>query len=371
MKEPRLAKHDNERIAFLDGLRGIAILSVVAWHYTNWGYVRFFPYGKTYSRIPLLDHGWVGVNLFFLISGYVILLTLQRCATFREFIARRWLRLFPAMLIASLVLFAVSRFLGDYMPHGTPAAINLLPGLTFVIPSIWEFILQRPVDELDGAFWTLYVEVGFYVTFGLLYSCLGWRRGLAALTLLWLIVVASSRIAAAFEIAHLRNVIEPLQWIGAEYFGWFVSGALFLKATETDSRLLFGAAVAAGVTSALTSGLWQPSDVLSRIYLVTCVAFFAAVQRTAWLQAALSARWLLFLGVISYPLYLLHNELGIGLIAKAGEWTPTLLWPVLPLLTMIAMIGAAWVLARWLEPAMKSRLSAILMPLVARTKKTE
>ena len=371
MNRSSLANHDIERIAYLDGLRGIAILSVVAWHYTNWGYVRFFPYGKLYSWIPLLDHGWVGVDLFFLISGYVILLTLQRCATFREFIARRWLRLFPAMLIASLLLFATSRFLGAYMPHGTPAAINLLPGLTFVISPIWEFILQRPVDELDGVFWTLYVEAGFYVTFGLLYFCLGWRRGVAALTLLWLIVVASSRIATAFQVAHLRNVVQPLQWIGAEYFGWFVSGALFLKAAEMDSRRLFGAAVAAGVTSALTSGLWQPSDMLSCTYLLACVAFFAAAQRSVWLQAALGARWLLLLGAISYPLYLLHDELGIGLISKAGESTPAWLWPALPLFAMFAVIGAAWVLARWLEPTMKRRLSAVVMPLVVRIRRAE
>jgi peptidoglycan/LPS O-acetylase OafA/YrhL len=108
---------------------------------------------------------------------------------------------------------------------------------------------------------------------------------------------------------------------------------------------------------------------LSCIYLLACVAFFAAVQRSVRLQAALGARWLLFLGAISYPLYLLHDELGIGLISLAGKSTPALLWPALPLLTMLAMMGAAWVLACWLEPTMKRRLSVVVMPLVVGIKR--
>ncbi|MBY0282639.1 MAG: acyltransferase [Sphingomonas sp.] len=351
------------RIGHLDGLRGVAILSVVLWHYTNWDYVRFFPYGAMFAAIPVLDHGWVGVNIFFLISGYVILLTLERCSSFGQFMARRWLRLFPAMLIASLGIFAASRVLGDFMPHGRPDAVNLLPGLTFLIPPIWQAVLRRPVDELDGVFWTLYVEMGFYLSFGFLYFRLGWRRGLLTLTALWLMVLVAPPLAKLGDHQFMLKAIEVVQWFGTAYFGWFVSGALFLK--SHDSPVVFAAAIIVGLVSAFTSGLWQPNDLLSSLYLSGCVAFFAAIQRMRALQRVLSSRFLLFIGAISYPLYLLHNEIGIGLIAAAPRVLPRFAFPLLPIAMAMAMMAAAWIVTRWAEPWTRV-LVRLLLPRQAR-----
>lgn len=87
------------RIEYLDGLRGIAIIAVVMFH----GYVAFpdtLPFGDRFAVIPL-RLGWQGVQLFFLISGFVILMSLEACNDVASFVARRWLRLFPAMLICS------------------------------------------------------------------------------------------------------------------------------------------------------------------------------------------------------------------------------------------------------------------------------
>jgi peptidoglycan/LPS O-acetylase OafA/YrhL len=350
------------RIRYLDGLRGVAILSVVLWHYTNWGYLRFFPYGAMFSAIPVLDHGWVGVNIFFLISGYVILMTLERCTSYAEFMARRWLRLFPAMLIASLCIFTFSRLLGAYTPHGQPDAVNLLPGLTFLIPTFWQTVLQRPVDELDGVFWTLYVEMGFYLIFGLLYFRLGWRAGLLALSAIWLAVLAAPPLARLTGLDIAIPWIEVLQWFGTVYFGWFVSGALFLKSNEEDSRRLFALAIFVGLISAFTSGLWQPSDLLACTYLSGCLFFFAAAQKLPLLQRALSTRFLLFAGAVSYPLYLLHNEIGIGLIAASPRVLPNFVWPALPILMLALMMAAAWLVARCVEPWATSRLRPLVLP---------
>jgi peptidoglycan/LPS O-acetylase OafA/YrhL len=351
---------DRNRIAYLDGLRGLAILSVALWHYTNWDYLRFFPYGSMFASIPILDHGWIGVNIFFLISGYVILLTLERCTGFWQFMGRRWLRLFPAMLIASCCIFAASRLLGAYMPHGRPNAVNLLPGLTFLIPPVWQTALQRPVDELDGVFWTLYVEMGFYAIFGLLYFRLGWQKGLVALTTIWLAVLVSPSLAGLINLPSLLRCIEIAQWFGTAYFGWFVSGALFLKSQQTGSTRLFATAIGVGLTSAFTSGTWQPSDPLSCVFLSGCVVFFAASQSVPFIQRMLSTRFLLFAGAISYPLYLLHNEIGIGLIAASPMVLPRFLWPALPILMLSLMMISAWVMMRWCEPWVTARLRPLV-----------
>ena len=97
----------SQRIAFLDGLRGVAIVGVLIFH----GFVCYpenLPFGDKFGFAPL-RFGWVGVQLFFLISGFVIFMTLEQCQSLRQFAAKRWLRLFPAMLVASLIILALQQ----------------------------------------------------------------------------------------------------------------------------------------------------------------------------------------------------------------------------------------------------------------------
>jgi len=121
------------RIKYLDGLRGIAILLVLFYHaYSRW--IAIVPYGDQYADFPLFKFGWLGVQLFFLISGFVIFMPLDKTANFKSFIYKRWLRLFPAMLLGSILIYvSVPFFLNR--PNGIPDLINLLPGLTFIDPS--------------------------------------------------------------------------------------------------------------------------------------------------------------------------------------------------------------------------------------------
>ena len=72
------------RIEYLDGQRGLAILLVVLFHaYARWP--ERVPYHDAYANIPVFAYGWVGVELFFLVSGFVILMTLERCSSAGEF----------------------------------------------------------------------------------------------------------------------------------------------------------------------------------------------------------------------------------------------------------------------------------------------
>lgn len=103
-----LGSGDNSRIEFLDGLRCFAILGVLLFHYFSrwtppWYPENLYPYSSVLSR--LLSRGGYGVNHFFIISGFVITLTLFKCDNFSEFFIRRFCRLFPAMLLCSVVTF--------------------------------------------------------------------------------------------------------------------------------------------------------------------------------------------------------------------------------------------------------------------------
>jgi len=100
----------NNRIAFLDGLRGLAILGVLIFHAYG-SFPQHLPSGDRFVVVPI-RLGYVGVQLFFIISGFVILMTLEKCSTLFDFGVRRWLRLFPAMLFASVLIFSYDKGIG-------------------------------------------------------------------------------------------------------------------------------------------------------------------------------------------------------------------------------------------------------------------
>jgi peptidoglycan/LPS O-acetylase OafA/YrhL len=111
----------------------VAILLVFFFHaFVRWP--DLVPYGHAYSNI--FQYGLFGVRLFFMISGFVILLTLEKRTGFVDFMLRRWLRLFPAMLIASIVLFATAPLFPE-RPGGMPTLRDLIPGLTLIDPVVW------------------------------------------------------------------------------------------------------------------------------------------------------------------------------------------------------------------------------------------
>ncbi len=94
----------HSRIKHLDGMRGLAILLVIGYHaYVRWE--ALLPYSHITKHIPVFSFGWLGVELFFMISGFVIFMTLDKSDSYLSFLRKRWLRLFPAMLIASLLLY--------------------------------------------------------------------------------------------------------------------------------------------------------------------------------------------------------------------------------------------------------------------------
>lgn len=173
-----------------------------------------------------------GVQLLFVISAFVIFLTLERTTGPWTFLARRWLRLFPAMLMASFLLFALS-FLIVFSPEGPLSAMDLLPGLLFVAP--WNIATLSGLDlqSVDGAFWFTYVEAIFYAivfrSFYLLRDIGGYL--VQALFLLWLMAERGGR--AEYGIGVLSSALARLE---AGYFGWFAVGICAFKYFETGDR---------------------------------------------------------------------------------------------------------------------------------------
>ncbi len=138
----------DKRLSELDAMRGIAVMIVVFFHCTMFQTAYTFKYGA------------MGVELFFMISGFVIFMTTTNIQNGREFIAKRFARLYPIYWVCVTLTFIVQLLLGKNVHSGL---LQYLMNLTMI---------QRyfNVEDLDGQYWSLAVEIAFYILVFVLYK---------------------------------------------------------------------------------------------------------------------------------------------------------------------------------------------------------
>ena len=157
MADGKGGKDGSSRLVEVDALRGLAALAVVLFHYTT----RFTQLFEANS-LPTFSFpdGHYGVNLFFIISGFVILMTLEKTSRPMDFVVSRFSRLFPAYWVAILLTFTLTHLLG-------------LPGkLVDTATAFGNLIMIHGlfgIPHVDGVYWTLEVELLFYCGMFLLY----------------------------------------------------------------------------------------------------------------------------------------------------------------------------------------------------------
>ena len=167
------------RIAELDALRGIAAMAVILFHFTsgiakNWSF-------QVYDPPFQFPFGDKGVDLFFMISGFVIFMTLDRAKSATSFAVGRFSRLFPAFWACALITFGITACYG-------------LPGMAVSMRDAWWNVTMLPrfvrAQMIDGAYWSLEYELLFYVGM-LVLHCLGaFRKFTIPVLLLWLAAAA-------------------------------------------------------------------------------------------------------------------------------------------------------------------------------------
>ena len=338
------------RIQFLDGFRGLAILLVMLFH----AYVPrpdVYPYGDIYAEFPLFKLGWLGVQLFFLISGFVIFMTLDKTQTFKRFLFKRWLRLFPAMLIASILIYSTLPIFHE-RPDGIPPNIwSILPGLTFTLPTWWSKLLGFDIPLMESAFWSLYVEVKFYVIAGFVYYFLGRKYLMPVLVALFAFWIIVFNLSTVFESRVLEILSILINALSLKQFGWFAAGALFYIYFQSKENKWFSYAIVVMLISAVTvriEALGFDAEVIAGSIFIS--ALFALSFKSNLLQKILQNKGLVFIGFISYPLYLIHENATTSMIVKMADFAPWLHPFLTPYLPMIMVVFVAYIIARYLEP---------------------
>ena len=313
------------RIGSIEQLRGVAAMGVVVCHAVG----QF--YGITrYSHGPIRLLGWsgqIGVALFFVISGFCIRLPLARARAedtgarldVKPYLAHRALRILPPYWLAVVASILV----------GMIAPIGLLDGdhrpLDIAMHALaLHSLLPSTFTHINGVFWTISLEVQFYVAYLLFANRrAGWRTGLA-------LVILSIAVYGAASLAF--PVPNPWRQIGQEilfatfwqwYLGAILADAFVRWAPKPPSGLpgaaLVWAARIAAIGACLLLGMGDP--VLLQVHLTYWALPFAATALVAsflaparpWAPPGLLSRTLSALGRISYSLYLFHPVV-LGLV---------------------------------------------------------
>jgi peptidoglycan/LPS O-acetylase OafA/YrhL len=197
------AEPTRQYIPALDGLRGLAILAVMLYHFS--GDFDFGPSRLGWWSLRALRAGWIGVDLFFVLSGFLItgilIDTIKSPNYFRNFYARRVLRIFPLYYAALLLVLCVLPFLprADDLRHNQPWL--WLYGTNILIALKGFAAVTSPWLGL-GHFWSLAVEEHFYLFWPVIILLLGGRRLLPFTC----VVLAAASFIARFASARYSPV---------------------------------------------------------------------------------------------------------------------------------------------------------------------
>ncbi|PJM98695.1 acyltransferase [Streptomyces sp. CB01201] len=292
------------RLAAVDGLRLFAAAGVAAYHYLGTPTPRFW--GETYDlpqAAPLLHaisgYGWLGVEAFFLISGFVICMSCWG-RTPAQFAVSRIARLFPlywAVVLIIVVMGTVTVLVGQR--SGAPTDLRTTLGNLTMIPQ------PLGVDFTAGVAWTLWVEARFYLLMGaLLLIGLTYRR-VVAFGLLWLVLASVGR--------ELHSTVVD-EFLLSQYAGLFVAGiALYLMHRFGHNLLLwlllgfawcYTLTVLEDRVATHSTSNWGLSATVLTGFLVLLALACGPLRHLQW-------RGLVHAGALTYPFYLVHQSLGI------------------------------------------------------------
>ncbi len=335
----------------LDILRFLAALAVVFFHYTFLNVTEF----KELATYPVLGeifkYGYLGVELFFIISGFVILLTASK-KDWRGFIVSRVARLYPAFWLALILTsLGIVLFATDIM--------------SITLPQFWlnSTMMGNMIgtENIDPVYWTLQVELKFYFWI-LMILLLKQIKHIEYFIAVWLVF-------SVLEIFHFIHGLTHLL-IMPEWAPYFSAGGLFYLIQTKGlnplrAALLFIAyllsiyfAVQGGLEKTQLYGLEFSPYVIAALI---CIFYFVFTLIVTGKTSRIHYSWFAIVGAMTYPLYLLHQKLGqIAFLAFDSSVNKYLQLSIVT----VGMIIFAYLLHRYFEAGfgkwIKRKLEAIL-----------
>jgi peptidoglycan/LPS O-acetylase OafA/YrhL len=354
-----------ERFVFIDALRGLAALGVACYHIHRYG-----PLHEPASQLipaPLatvFEHGWMGVQVFFVISGFVIAYSVHAVRISPKFLGnfalRRSIRLDPpywTTIFFVLGLYAIARSMGLGEDLIDPPHWRQLLSHAFYLQDILGY------GNISVGFWSLCIEVQFYLALIVMLGVAQWLRGKLGPTSPRIDTLCLLGVTAPLALVSLAEYQAGSDWDMwlVHFFCMFFLGALaWWTLAGRVPPLLFWYYV-----TLLVARLWLNWSLEIACATVAGVTIYL-VGRRGLLGEWLSTPTLQYLGRISYSLYLIHYPIswivvGLGFWLTGADPVAAVLWLCLAL---ALSIGAADLLYRFVE-APSVRLARRFKPAAA------
>lgn len=333
----------------IDLLRGIACATVVLFHYLSRGPRAGYMPGALWPAVePFARYGYLGVHLFFMVSGYVIFMSAVG-RTPRAFVASRVARLYPAFWIAAAITMTAIVCSGDDRFHVSWSDF------------VWNFTLIPQyvgAQFVDGAYWSLAVELQFYLMVWLVLRT-GLMPRVELVLWLWLALAA---------VDAFRAVYPAERWLIANWAPLFVVGAATYMITSRG----WNKSRAALLTVALLIGVWHArietqrltmiwggsgpdSDVVSGLLICATTIFVLVGIGVLRVGRSVIAT---IPGRLTYPVYLVHQVAGYLLYNVLNQNLDQPL--VALLLTIIAAVLVGTALNVWVETPVAPKLRRLV-----------
>lgn len=318
-----------QRFLELDALRGLAAILVVLFHCVL--------SAELWGSVFLL--GTAGVDLFFMISGFVILLSIQKVFSAKQFIINRFSRLYPTYwtVVSFTFLLIIAEFVFG-LPDGHIDLVQYLINLTM-------FQYYFGIIDLDGPYWTMIIEMLFYLFMLVLYR-FKWLNYFTSIGLL-LSLTTALLCTFFYEVFCMEAVIYWFPLL--PFIPLFIAGSLFYKLYMNPNKMwdvylcifvLLLCQIAlfpyAGRSHYYIS-IQQYGLLLSFFFLLFILFVHGKLK---WIVNPVS----LFFGKISFALYLIHQHISIILILPfcmkhlGMSFWATVLCVVLPVVTGLAAL---------------------------------
>ncbi len=346
------------RLRELDLLRFVAVGAIVLHHFAG---VRSTVWAgrdaqKVYPELaPVAHFGYLGVQLAFLISGFVILMTVwDRNAG--DFAVARFVRIYPAYWFSVLLSFGLFLACGAAVPFkdGDSPVQRVLPNLTMLQDGMH-------VAPLEVVYWVLWVELHFYVLIAIL-ARIGITYGRCVTFMVsWLIVGAYAKESGS---SLLHTLFFP------DTAPYFIAGMAFFLIYRFGSNIALWLLVAASWALAvhyLVDGIsplneWKGvHEIVIPVVLTAMYALMAlvALRKLTWLRW----RGLTFLGAVAYPLYLVHETVARAIVKVFFPHPILDRLTILPVITVSVLVTAVLVhllVERPLQSLMRPRLASAM-----------
>lgn len=342
------------RLRALDGLRLLAALWVALYHYLGQDHERS-PWGQLAATIfPdwdfLAPYGWLGVEVFFIVSGFAICMSCWN-RSLGAFFRSRVTRLYPAYWVAVVLTFVVISV--------TPAVAEA-PRWSDVLVNLT--MLQEPlqVPLVDPVYWTLWFEMKFYLLFAVVvWMGLTYKR-VIVFCLIWTIGGAMSE---GVSQPILNMIFMP------SYNSYFIIGIGLYLIHRFGNQLLTWLVIGVNVVTAFFYAVrkmeHQAKDVVHQpleswvvaatLLLAVALVYAIARGRLDWVRGD----WITKAGALTYPFYLLHLHVGFAVIYWLYVRAELSAYVVLPA-TLGVVLLLSWLVHRFVERPLAAWLTGRL-----------